>query len=125
MNIFEIATREKFRFPYKGIISTEDLFDLSLENLDSIFKTLSSKNKQSQEESLLNIKSKNDEMIETQIEIIKHIVTIKQEEMKNRLQEVENRKKKQRILSIIENKQESEMENKSIEELNAMLNELK
>ena len=41
-NMFEIAARNKFRFPFKGMISTEDLWDLSVENLDNVFKTLNS-----------------------------------------------------------------------------------
>ena len=40
MELFEIATRNKYRFPFKGWISTEDLWDLSVQNLDGIFKTL-------------------------------------------------------------------------------------
>lgn len=42
MNMFEIALINKFRFPFKGLIATEDLFDLSVEDLDSIFKKLNS-----------------------------------------------------------------------------------
>ena len=44
-NMFEIATRNKFRFPFKGVISTEDLWDLSVESLDNVFKTLNSEMK--------------------------------------------------------------------------------
>lgn len=33
MNLFEIASREKYRFPYKGLISVEDLWDLTLPGL--------------------------------------------------------------------------------------------
>ena len=105
MNIFEIATRNKIRFSFKGIIAVEDLWDLSLVSLDSIYKTLNSKNKQVKEESLLNTKTKDDEMLETQIEIIKHIVAVKQAEMKSKLQATENRQEKQKILAIIQNKE--------------------
>ena len=42
-NIFEYAVRNKIRFPFKGMISSEDLWDLTLENLDSIYKTLNLK----------------------------------------------------------------------------------
>ena len=39
-NKFEIAIRNKYRFPYKGMITIEDLWDLSVTQLDGIFKTL-------------------------------------------------------------------------------------
>ena len=48
--MFEIATRNKFRFPFKGVISTEDLWDLSVESLDNVFKTLNSEMKKTKEE---------------------------------------------------------------------------
>ena len=32
-NMFEVATRNKFRFPFKGLISVEDLWELSVDNL--------------------------------------------------------------------------------------------
>lgn len=71
-NMFEIATRNKFRFPFKGVISTEDLWDLSVESLDNVFKTLNSEMKKTKEESLLSTKSKDDEVLELKIEIVKH-----------------------------------------------------
>ena len=49
-NMFEIATRNKFRFPFKGVISTEDLWDLSVVSLDNVFKTLNSEMKKTKEE---------------------------------------------------------------------------
>ena len=60
--ICEYATRKKLRFSYKGSISTEDLWDLSLEELDRIFKGLNAKVKQSQEESLLEKKEKSEKL---------------------------------------------------------------
>ena len=39
-NIFELATREKYRFPYKGMISVEELWDLDIPELDRVYKSL-------------------------------------------------------------------------------------
>ena len=47
--LFETATRNKMRFPFRGMISVEDLWDLSLTNLDSVFKTLNAEAKKSEE----------------------------------------------------------------------------
>lgn len=32
--MFETASRRKYRFPFHGSINTEDLWDLSVQNLD-------------------------------------------------------------------------------------------
>ena len=122
--MFEVAVRTKMRFPFKGQISVEDLWDLSVENLDSIFKTLNSQLKQAKEESLLTTRTKQDQELDTKIEIIKHIVSVKQEEENQRLKAKEQREKKQKIMEIMANKQDVDLQNKSLEELQSMLNEL-
>lgn len=122
--LFVEATRSKMRFPFRGLISVEDLWDLSVENLDSIFKVLNSQLKQVQEESLLNTKSKSDEELDTKIEIVKYIVKTKLDENAARLQEKELKEKKQKIMEILSSKQEENLQNKTEEELKAMLEEM-
>ena len=120
-NIFEVASRQKFRFPYKGQISTEDLWDLSVEALDSIFKTLKSQAKKNEEESLLNTKSKEGEILDAQIEIVKHIVSVKLDEADKRTKAREKRQRDQRIMEIIADKKDAALKEKSVEELEKML----
>lgn len=117
--MFEVAVRNKFRYPYKGVIATEDLWDLSVQQLDDIFKTLKSQEKKAQEESLLNTRTPEDEALATKIEIIKHIVNTKQAERAK-----ENHDQKQKILGILAEKQDADLRNKTPEELQAMLNQL-
>ena len=62
-NLFEVATRKQYRFPYKGNASVEDLWYLSLTELAAVFKTLNTEAKKNEEESLLNTKSEEDEAI--------------------------------------------------------------
>jgi hypothetical protein len=124
MEMFETAVRTKMRFPFKGLISAEDLWDLPVESLDSIFKVLNSQLKQAKEESLLNVRSKQDAEIDLKIEIIKYVVKVKQEEDALRLKAKENREKKQKLMELIANKQDTELQNKSIEELTKMLEEV-
>ena len=120
-NMFEIATRNKFRFPFKGVISTEDLWDLSVESLDNVFKTLNSEMKKTKEESLLSTKSKDDGVLELKIEIVKHIVAVKQEEKEARERKFLDRERNQKIMSIIAAKQDEQLHNMSIEELQKLL----
>ena len=123
-NIFEYATRNKVRFSYKGIISVEDLWDLSVTELDNIYKELNTRVKQSQEESLLAVKSEADEELEVQIAIVKHIVAVKLSERAALEKAAEKKAQKQKILGIIAKKQDESLENASIEDLNKMLAEL-
>lgn len=122
--MFESAVREKVRFSFRGLISVEDVWDLPLEDLDSIFKTLNSELKQASEESLLNTKTKENKELELKIEIIKYVVKTKLEEEKAKLEAKEKKEQKQKILEILASKKEEGLQNKSIEELESMLEDL-
>lgn len=120
-NIFEAATKEKYRFPFKGMISIEDLWDLKLQDLDSVFKSLNKQKKQNDEESLLQVKTAEDQELDNKIQIVKYIVKFKQEEIEERLQAKDKKEYNQKLLELIERKQNEELAGKSIEELQAML----
>ena len=122
--MFEIATREKYRFPYKGQIGVEDLWDLSVGELDKIYKALNREAKQINEESLLAAKSKEDKVLDNKINIIRHIVSVKLDEIANAKAAHERREQKQKIMAILANKQDEELRGKSADELKAMLAEL-
>ena len=100
-NIFEAATRYKYRFPFKGMISVEDLWDLKLQDLDSVFKLLNKEKKQSDEESLLQVKSEADQELENKIQIVKFIVQVKQAETAERLAAKDKKERNQKIMRII------------------------
>lgn len=122
--LFEVAVRSKFRFPFRGLISVEDLWDLSVESLDLIFKQLNSQIKQVKEESLLGSKTQEDKELEMKIDIIKYIVSTKLEESELKSKAREVKAQKQKIMEILSAKQDEALENKSVEELTKMLNEL-
>ena len=122
--MFEYATRNKVRFPFKGLISVEDLWDLSLTNLDSIYKTLNKQVKQSEEESLLNTKTTVDKELDVQIAVVKHIVAVKLSEQEAREKASAKKAQKQKIMAIIASKQDEALQNSSVEDLQKMLDEL-
>ena len=122
--MFEYVTRNKVRFPFKGLISVEDLWDLSLTNLDSIYKTLNKQIKQSEEESLLNTKTTVDKELDVQIAIVKHIVAVKLAEQEAREKASAKKAQKQKIMAIIASKQDEALQNSSVEDLQKMLDEL-
>lgn len=121
-NKFEIAIRNKYRFPYKGMITVEDLWDLSVTQLDGIFKTLNAQIKQEKEESLLTTKSASEAELDNKIAIIRHVVATKQAEAEKARKAKETKAETQKILEIIGRKQDAALENMSIEELYARLN---
>jgi hypothetical protein len=121
INLFEMAARKKFRFPFKGMISVEDLWDLSLKNLDSVFKTLNAEAKQASEESLLSVKSDEDTILDAKIEIVKHIVAVKQAEAAEKEKAVANRAQARRIQEILADKEDADLRGKTPDELRAML----
>ena len=123
-NMFEKAVKGKYRFPYKGQIAVEDLYDLPLGALDTVFKTLNAEVKKTDEESLLQTKSEEDDILSTKIEIVKYIFNEKLEEKKNRHEAVERKEKKQKIMQIIATKQDEALRNASVEDLQKMLGEL-
>lgn len=122
--LFINATRNNYQFPFKGMINVIDLWDLSLTNLDSVFKTLNAEVKKSEEESLLNTKSKEDEEISNKIEIVKYIVSVKLDEKKKREDAKKNAEIRQRLLEIKAKRQDAALENMSDEELDKALAEL-
>ena len=124
INIFEYAVRNKVRFPFKGLISVEDLWDLSLTNLDSIYKTLNKQVKQSEEESLLDAKTDVNMELEIQIAIVKHIVSVKLAEQEAREKAAVKRAQKQKIMAIIATKEDEALKNSSIDDLKKMLDDI-
>lgn len=122
--LFINATRNNYQFPFRGMINVIDLWDLSLTNLDSVFKTLNAEAKKSEEESLLNTKSKEDEEISNKIEIVKYIVGVKLDEKKKREDAKKNADMRQRLLEIKAKRQDAALENMSDEDLDKALAEL-
>ena len=124
VNIFEVAAKNKYRFPFKGMISVEDLFDLRVEDLDVIFKALNSQVKKQSEESLLNTKNSSDAELDNKIAIVKHIFNVKVAEAEARELARENKAKKQKLMAILAAKQDEALQNMSMEDLQKMLDSM-
>lgn len=122
--MFETAIRNKYRYPFKGEINTEDLWDLGVEDLDMIYKSLNSQLKQADEESLLDKETDENKELETQVEIIKYIVKTKLDEQELKEKSQERKEQKQRILEILKAKQDESLQNKTEDELLDLLDKL-
>jgi hypothetical protein len=122
--MFEKAVRMKLRFNYKGLCSVEDLWDLPVTALDSIYKELNKKAKTEKEDSLLDKRTKADDLLDLQIGIVKHIVKTKLKEQEDRENAAMKREKKQKLLSIMAEKQDKALYDMPLEDLEKMVNDL-
>jgi len=128
MSIFEKASRIKLRFAVtKGLLNTEDLWDLSLEDLDKMAVSLRKEVKNSEEESFITPtpnKSRIIDLVELRFEIVKHIITVKLAEKEAKALAAEKRAKRAQLIELIGKKELSALENQSVEDLKRQLSEL-
>ena len=136
MNIFEIASREDYRFnSVVGLLSVSDLWKLPLTSINdhkpnlngiaiNINKSLKEFTEESFVEEITTSKQKQKQMKEIQLEIVKHIIKTKQEERKLVQEASEKASKKQAIMGLIAQKKNEQLSQASVEELEAMLNNL-
>ncbi|QEG04285.1 hypothetical protein [Bacillus phage BC-T25] len=122
--LFEVATRTKMQFPFRGMISVIDLWDLTPTQLDTVFKTLNAELKQVSEESLTKVKTTKDKELELKVEIVKYIYSVKVAE-KEAVQEAKAKKEeKQKLLAILDSKKNEELQSKSAAEIQALIDKL-
>jgi len=115
--MFEKATRMKLRFNYKGLCSVEDLWDLPVEELDSIFKGLSARKRENDTDSLLGKETKEDKAIDLGIDIIKYIVKSKLAEKDRRLELAEDKLRKDKLREILASKRDDKLKEMSEEDI--------
>lgn len=123
-NLFEIATRNRYRFNYKGVMTVEDLWSLRVEDLDAIFKALNRQKKTADEDSLLATKSAEDQDLANKIDIVRYIVSVKLAEAADRVSAAEKKAQRDKILEIVAKKKDKALEDMGIEDLMKKLEEL-
>ena len=123
-SIYKKAIQHKLRFKHTGVITTEDLWSLSLKDLDALYKSINAELKAADEESLLETKSPETETLKLQIEILKDVVETKIEDRKAAEKRRADSQERKRILKALDDKAESKYDNMSEEELRAALDNL-
>lgn len=123
--IFEQASRLKLRFETnKGFLSTEDLWDLSLTSLDSIYRVINKKLKEETEESLITTRSKSNKELDLKVEILKHVVKVKQEEAELKKARQERLNELELLRTLKQEKQMDALKGMDLESLNKRIAEL-
>lgn len=133
MNVFEVATKCKLRFStVKGELTAEDMWDVPLRSksgfsLDSIAQELYKQmNEISDTPSFVDKNKDGAEQIKRdticlKFDIVKHIIDVKLEEEDKAKNAKETRETNQKIMAILNMKEDEALANKTPEELRAML----
>jgi hypothetical protein len=131
MNIFEIASRKKFRFDSeRGAMTTEQLWDLPLTSrtgfdLDSVAKAVSAELKAQSEESFVTTTTNPRKgELEVMLEVVKHVISFKIATAKAAAERVEKAEKRRKIMDAIQAKDEQALTTASKEDLLKQLAEL-
>lgn len=124
VNIFEEASRKKLRFSTSRIsgITVEDLWHMSLNELDGIAQSINRDIKASQEESFLSSKktpiTKGRELA---LEIVKHVITTLEAEREQVKVKADRAKERQRLIDLLAEAEHREAASKTPEQLRAEL----
>lgn len=128
--LYKKAAQVKLRIQTcKGLLSVEDVWGLSLANLDASIRSLAPlvKKYQTADSDLdflsSNSGTKNEEtsLLELSFEILKDVYITKKEEANAKAKARETKEFNQKIMSLIAEKQENSLKDKSVEELMAMI----
>lgn len=125
-NIFEKASRLKLRFSTaKGELSIEELWDLSLEDLDSIARKVNRALKDEGEESFIDKrKSHVTTKLELKLETLKHVISIKQEEKAAAKTKAEKKSQVEFLKTLREKKKIDQLESLDMAEIEKQIAEL-
>ena len=129
MGLFEQAAKLKLRIvTSRGAITVEDLWDLDLTNstdfnLDAIAVDLSRQWEETGQSFVVK-KSRKDKVLELKFNIVKRVIVVKLQEIDSNKIKAEARIRRDKLLSIIEGKQDEELQATDMKDLNKELKSL-
>lgn len=120
--MYKQASKERLRIQTtKGLLSVEQLWDLSLEDLDALAVSLEQEYKNSKGKSFLASKTKKDKTIKLKFDVTLDILNTKVEMAEEAANAGKTKAMNEKILSIIQRKKDSQLEDMSIGELEKLL----
>jgi hypothetical protein len=123
--MFEKAVRMKLRITtHAGHLGVEDLWDLTVEQLDAAYKTLKRRVAEMDEDSLLDKPTAEDEALKLKVAIVTHIVATKLAEAQAREDAVEREAERNRLLEILAGKEDKALQKLSRSEIRRRIDEL-
>lgn len=124
-NNFEKASRIKLRFATsKGQLSTEDLWDLSLESLDTIAINVDKQLDTTSKKSFIGKRNTKNTELELALDILKHVIQVKLDEKDAKAKRADKAARAAELRQLIAEKSNDELKNSSKDDLLAKLKEL-
>ena len=122
MENFKLASQQKLRFQTnRGLLSTEQLWDLSLEDLDALAVSLETEHKQSAKKSFLVKTSVKDKTAKLRFDVVLDVLNTVVAEQEAAAEAFEVKEHNKKIITLIAEKQDESLKGKSIKQLEAML----
>lgn len=116
--LFIAASRKKFRFETsKGLLSTEDLWDLNLNSLDTIAVALDEKIQKLGRKSFVAKRAASTSTLNDQLEVVKFVIETKIAEDEQKKVKADKESQKAFLNTLLEKKKTEQMEGLSVEEI--------
>jgi hypothetical protein len=123
--LFITAARKKYRFDSgRGLVTVEDLFDLALESLDKIAVGLDEAIQKAGKKSFIAKRTDSTTELDNKLEIVKFVITTKQEEAEARKARSEKVAKKAMLEELLNKKNLEKLQGMSAEEIQKQIDEL-
>ena len=131
MSMFEIAVREKYRFPStKGELSVENLWDLPLQSkigcdLDTVAKGLYHSLKAMAEESFVKATNPAKGELERKLEVVKHIIQVRLAENESKVNAARRQDEIRKLEELLSQKKDQALLSLTAQEIEAQLQALR
>lgn len=120
--MYKEIIRNKTRFAtVKGSLSVEQLWDLSIDDLDTLAVTLDDAYNSSKGKSFVKKRTVKDKNLKGQLDVVVDILNTKQEEAETLKTAAAVKEHNTKIFELIAQKKEGELAGKSVEELESLL----
>ena len=126
--LFVTALRKNYRFQTSrsGLITVEDLWSLPLQSktnasLNGVAIILDTQLQQTKRTSFVDDSSSENVDLQNKFNIVLYIIDVKKAELAAAANAAAQRRQNEKVMEIISRKQDQDLENKSIEELQSML----
>lgn len=124
-SLFVKSVRNKYRYSSsRGELSTEDLWDLSLESLDEIAIKVSDQLEKIGKRSFIKKKTQQSDELQTQLEVVKYVIETKITEQAEKQARTKKRGQLEFLKKLKEQKEIERLEGMSSEDLDKQIEEL-